>query len=150
MASRPRQALNRIADLSKKYKLSQLSAAEIERCSAAEAENDQLSRDISAINLLVRSEFDADRIEVSVDRHCAQDRHEVAYLIIYTEPRALRHEVRARAEEAILALGYSINSEQSWNVCSVDEFPEGSLSAHEKMELLRRVRDALNGRTTHD
>lgn len=109
------------------------------RAAARQLETD--SRDV-AIWLVARAPGILVRLEIQ--RHHGCEDHEIAHVVPHvTEPEA-RRKLRATAERALQALGWTLKPEgrDVWSIFVQGE--ERTLSAHQRIAAISRVGNAMN------
>lgn len=116
-----------------------LAAMERTRAAARRLETD--ARDV-AIWLEARAPGSLVRLEIQ--RHHGCEDHEIAYVLPHVAERETRRKLRATAEKALQALGWTLKPEGR-DVRSI--FLRGAgrvLSGHQRLAAISRVEDAMN------
>jgi hypothetical protein len=108
----------------------------------------RLTRDLRDLRVYLQSRFpDAAPIPLYVERHYGAQPFKIACVVIGLPDRALRRQVRARAEAALHHLGYRVENRG----CDVyDLWPcQTEMSAHDHLRALARFR-GLGSEATGD
>lgn len=96
-----------------------------------------LPTDLRDLRTFLRRSFpDIPSIPLYVERHYGSEPREIAFVVVGIPARALRRQVRARAEAALRHLGYEIEN-QGRDVYEV--WPDsGEVSAHDTIRAMTR------------
>lgn len=104
---------------------------------------ERFRRDITSIDLLLRKEFPTAGHSLIVDYHFNFCPGEIAGLSVIASPRELGREMETCAASAFRAIGYSIEPDPPFDVSNTVPWDLATLTAHERIETLHRVRLAL-------
>lgn len=100
-------------------------------------------RDVTSVDLLLRSEFPTAGHSLIVDYHFNFWPGEIAGLSVIVSPGELGREMETCAASAFRAIGYRIEPDPPFDVSNTVPWDVATLTAHERIEMLHRVRSAL-------
>ncbi|WP_425072918.1 hypothetical protein [Sagittula sp. S175] len=104
----------------------------------------QLEADALAVAIWLEARAPGILVRLEIQRHYCCEDHEIAYVVPHVTERQKRRKLRAKAEMALQALGWTLKSEgrDVWSIFVHSEWR--TLSAHQRLAAISRVGNAMN------